>query len=151
MEKQYLFEAEKFGLSEKSIHLLRNRFNYKSIRLTEIDSIYIEDGKDLKNWIWVLSIGILLLAFVAYDINNILLILNDENTYHIYLERFLIPIFPFLLGGYTIFISLRNSKVMKIYSGNSTYYFSLRKLMKSNEYKPFITHLQKVYQTAKIK
>ena len=49
MEKQYLFEAEKFGLSEESIHLLRNRFNYKSIRLTEIDSIYIEDGKDLKN------------------------------------------------------------------------------------------------------
>ncbi|MCY1633094.1 hypothetical protein [Marinifilum sp. D737] len=150
MEEQYLFEAEKFGLSDKSIHLLRNRYNYKTIDLEDVDSIIIAKGKDLNNWAWVLFIGVMLLTFVAYDLLKILNIYGDENTHVIYLERLLIPLFPFVLGIYTVLISLRNSKVMRMYVGSKKYHFSLRRIIKANCYDEFIVQIKGRYKSIRI-
>ncbi len=49
MDELYKYEAEQFGISEKSLHLLRNRFNYKTIDFNQIDSITIKKGKTMKN------------------------------------------------------------------------------------------------------
>ncbi|WP_321306476.1 hypothetical protein [Marinifilum fragile] len=150
MEEQYLFEGEKFGLSEKSIHLLRNRYNYKTIDLDDVDSITIEKGKDLNNWAWVLFIGVMLLAFVAYDSLKILNLYSDENTHVIYLERLLVPLFPFVLGIYTVIISLRNSKVMRMYVGSKKYHFSLRRIIKADSYDEFIVQMKDRYKSIRI-
>lgn len=150
MEEQYLFEAEKFGLSEKSIHLLRNRYNYKTIDLEDVDSITIAKGKDLNNWAWVLFIGVMLLAFVAYDSLKILNLYGDENTHVIYLERLLVPLFPFVLGIYTVIISLRNSKVMRMYVGSKKYHFSLRRIIKADNYDEFIVQMKDRYKSIRI-
>lgn len=147
MEEQYLFEAEKFGLSNKSIHLLRNRYNYKTIDLKDVDSIIIEKGKDLNNWAWVLFIGVILLAFVTYDLLKILNLYGDENTHVIYLERLLIPLFPFVLGIYTVIVSLRNSKVMRMHVGSKKYHFSLRRIIKANSYDKFIGQMKDQYKS----
>jgi len=151
MEKQYLFEAEKLGLTEKNIHLLRNKYNYKSIEINQVDSMTIENGKDLKNWFWVLFVGLALIGFVVYDISNLIIILNDDNTYNVYIERLLIPLFPMLLGIYTVIISLRNTKVMKVKIDSILYYFSLRKIIKLKQYDDFISHMRNIYKPLRIK
>jgi hypothetical protein len=137
MDNLYKYETDQFGMSDKSIHLLRNRFNYKSIDFTDINSIKIQRGRDLKNWLWVLLVGCGLLSFVVYDVLHIFNIFSDSRTYVIYIERLLIPLFPLVLGVYSVVISLRKSMVMIVQSGTKNYYFSLRSLTKANEYNGF--------------
>jgi hypothetical protein len=71
----YKFEAEQFGVSDDSIHLLRNRFNYQTINFKEIDSVTIKTGKDLKNWVIVL----LYIVFICFslEVRQLEFILKD--------------------------------------------------------------------------
>ncbi|HEX3007629.1 MAG TPA: hypothetical protein VHO90_08450 [Bacteroidales bacterium] len=137
MDNLYKYETDQFGVSDKSIHLLRNRFNYKSIDFTDINSIKIQKGRDLKNWLWVLLVGCGLLTFVVYDLLHIFNIFSDSRTHVIYIERLLIPLFPFVLGIYSVVISLRKSIVMIVQCRTKTYYLSLRSLIKANEFNDF--------------
>lgn len=55
---KYYFETDQLGISETGIHLLRNRFNYETIEYSSIQEIRIEKGKQIKNWLLVLLLGI---------------------------------------------------------------------------------------------
>lgn len=149
MENKYSYQTEHFGITEDSIILLRNRFPYKTICLNEIDSILIQKGRDLKNWYWVLIIGILFLSFVIYDLRTIYLIFT-EATGTIYIERLLIPVIPLLLGVYSVIISFRKAYVMKVETKNKRYYFSLRDLSKQGKCDDFKKEIQLLYPMTKI-
>lgn len=139
----YAYEAEKFAVSEEGLHLLRNRFNYETISWNTIASLEIRNGKDLKNWLWVLFVGVVLAGYAIYDIYHIFFIFNDPNVHRIYVERLVIPVIPLSLGVYSIFIALRNSRVMVINGASKTYFLSLRYLIKRSQYSEFITFMQK--------
>jgi len=142
-ETAYTYEAEKFAVSENGLHLLRNRFNYETISWNTIDTVEVRDGKDLRNWLWVLFVGVALAGYAVYDIFHILFIFNDPDTHVIYVERLVIPVIPLSLGLYSIFIALRNTRVMVIKGATKTYSLSLRYLIKRNQYSEFISFMQK--------
>jgi hypothetical protein len=79
MNTNYAFKAEKFAVSEDGLHLLRNEFNYETIPWTGIASVGVRNGKDLRNWLWVLFIGVLLTGYAVWDIIHILFIFKDPN------------------------------------------------------------------------
>lgn len=143
MNNLYNFETDQFGISRDSIHLLRNRYNFKTIDFDKIDSIEIKNGKDLKNWILVLLVGMGLLCFVFFDLIRLYEYYHESHI--IYIERLLIPVLPFSLGLYSVVISFRNSKVMIVTHGNNKYYFSLRQLMKSNTFGHFSSAIKDYY------
>ena len=145
MNATYTFQAEKFGLTDDSLHLLRNGFNYETIHLHAIESIEVRDGKDLKNWLWVLFVGLALTIYALMDIFQILFILNDENTHRIYVERLVMPIIPLSLGVYSIFIALRNTRVMVVKVSGKTYYLSLRYIVKNRQFIEFTGYLKRIY------
>lgn len=142
MSELYKFETEEFGLSDVGIHYLRNRYNYKTINYEVIESIEIKKGNDLRNWLWVLFIGLALLSFVIYDLISIYLLLNSDSTYVIYIERLLIPLIPLLLGVYSIVISLRVTKVIVGQSRKGKIYLSLRKIITENQYEEFKKYMK---------
>lgn len=142
-ETTYTYEAERFAVSENGLHLLRNRFNYETIAWNTIETVEVRNGKDLRNWLWVLCVGVALAGYAIYDIFYILFIFNDPNTHKIYAERLVLPVIPLALGLYSIFIALRNTRVMVIKGTTKTYSLSLRYLIKSNQYSEFISFMQK--------
>ena len=97
-ETTYTYEAEKFAVSDNGLHLLRNRFNYETILWNTIESIEVRDGKDLRNWLWVLFVGVVLAGYAIYDVFHILFIFNDPNVHRIYVERLVVPVIPLSLG-----------------------------------------------------
>jgi hypothetical protein len=139
----YLFQAEKFAVSEGNLHLLRNGFNYETIPFNSVISMEVRDGKDLKNWLWVLFVGGVLTGYALWDVFQVLFILNDPHTYHIYIERLLIPVIPMALGVYSIYIALRNTRVMIAKSSSKTYYLSLRALVKNQQFLEFTEYMKK--------
>jgi hypothetical protein len=145
MSTDYKFQAEKFALTDDQLHLLRNGFNYEVIPLSTVTAIEVQDGKDLKNWWWVLSIGIALCGYAFWDILQIILMLRDDDTYSIYAQRLVIPIIPMALGIYSIRIALRNTRVMIVKTGTKSYYFSLRDIIKRNQFLAFAEYLKVVY------
>jgi hypothetical protein len=143
MNTNYAFQAEKFAVSENGLHLLRNEFNYETIPWTGIETVQVRNGKDLRNWLWVLFIGAVLTIYAVWDIIHILFIFKDPNTRQIYIERLVIPVIPLALGLYSILISVRNTRVMVIKNTSKTYFLSLRYLVKNNKYPEFIAFMQK--------
>ena len=142
-ETLYTYEAERFAVSENGLHLLRNRFNYETITWNTIETVEVRDGKDLRNWLWVLFVGVALAGYAVYDIFYIFFIFNDPNTHVIYTQRLVLPVIPLSLGLYSIFIALRNTRVMVIKGTTKTYSLSLRYLIKSSKYSEFISFMQK--------
>jgi len=57
----------------------------------------------------------------------------------------LIPLFPFFLGIYSVIIAFRSSLIMIVKIGNKNYRFTLRKFIKSNNYKDFIIAIMEYY------
>ena len=113
---QYTFETKEFGLSETGIHLLRSRYNYKTIDYGEIDTITIGTDKELNNWWIILFLGLALVAFAIYYTYGLYLYVVSSQTGVIYMEDFVVPVIPLLMGGYCIFMGLRNGKVMRVHT-----------------------------------
>ena len=135
--RTYKFETEHFAVSDTGVHLLRSRFNYETIGFETIKAVDIKGGKELKNWRWVLFIGVALIAFVVFDLYQIYQLFISDGTFVIYVERLLIPLFPLLVGGYSIIISLRSTVVFTFKTDKKSYYLSLRELVKDNSLERF--------------
>jgi hypothetical protein len=150
MPNLFTFQTSQFGIASDSIHLLRNGFSHKTIPITSIQSIDIKTAKDMKNWWWVLTIGLLLVGFAIWDIGQIFGILTDKSTYKVYAERLVIPAIPFMLGAYSIIIALRNTRVMIVKASGKSHYLSLRELVKQKQLDAFLTHLQSKYSGVNI-
>lgn len=118
---EYKIEAERFGLSDTAIHLLRNRYNYETIDFSSIETITITEGRQVKNWLLVLVVGILLLSFGAFSAYRVLYeFFFANNFYTFYVEHFMLPFFPVVLGAYSIYSSLKIVPVLKVVVNNKT-------------------------------
>ncbi len=94
--------------------------------------------------------GLSLLAFALYDLFQIYLVFFDNSTSTIYIERLLIPLFPFIIGIYAIIISIKTSDIILIKVDSKNYYFSLSKIMKSDNYEGFKILIKELFPKAEI-
>ena len=139
----YYFETDKFGLSTDGIHLLRSRYNYKTIEFNSIEEIYIERGRQIKNWLLALIIGIALLIAGVYAGWNVLYDYFWGTRYRFYIEEFVVPVLPLFVGVYFIYISMKKGLVMKVISEHKILKLPLGDLNK----KPRINELLDFLQT----
>src|SRR4051812_16719974 len=121
----YLFLTTEFGVSNAGIHLLRSGFNYETILWHKINSIKIEKGKELHNWIIIFLIGSALLIIGGYlSIRALDTVFNEGSLKSIKMLAFLlIP----CLGGFFIYNSLQTGLLIKIkYSSDKNDMFPLK-------------------------
>lgn len=145
-----MYETEQFAVSEKKLHLMRDRYSYKEIDFDKVNSIIIRKGKDLRNWLRVLIVGLGLLAYVIYDIIKVFPLFYDHLELVIYIERLSYTLLPFMLGIYSLIVSLRTTMVMIVYAGSRKYHFSLRHLIKTNKYADFKVSIKNIFPVIKI-
>src|ERR1700733_8471085 len=94
----YQFQLQDFALSDNGVHLLRNRFNFKTIKYEEIKSATIKKTTEIRNASLILAFGIALLCFAFYQCRWIVELFTNPQVYKIYIETIIIPIFPAFLG-----------------------------------------------------
>ena len=111
---QYYFETREFGVSDNGIHLLRSRFNYETIEFNQVDYLIIGKGKELNNWLIILLIGLALVSFSVYYSLSLFNIIDNNEVNVIYLEEILVPLIPFMLGGYCLYSSTRNGTILRV-------------------------------------
>ncbi|UZR97838.1 hypothetical protein [Chondrinema litorale] len=63
---EYIFESDFFAISDQGIHLLRNRYNYKTLDFKEIEQVILEEGKLVNNWILLYTIGLIAVGFAVF-------------------------------------------------------------------------------------
>ena len=66
----YNFETNEFAISDTGIHLLRDRYNYRTIRFSQIKQIVIEKGQETPNWIGAFIFGTAII-YAAIDLSII--------------------------------------------------------------------------------
>ena len=140
-ESKYQLFSDQFGINTQGIHLLRNRFNYESISFNEVYSSSIKRGKEFKNWKTMMFVGVLFFSFAIFHIFNLWIFFNSNVGGTFYIESFLIPFFPIVIGSTLIYLSFRNSIGLEINTVKKRYWLSLRKIEKEdqlNEFKKYI-------------
>lgn len=140
---EYIFQTSEFGVSDTGLHFLRSGFNYQTIGWKEINSMKIEKGKELHNWMIIFVIGVALLAFGVYlSIRTIDILLHKAMAAR-NAKMILFLLIP-CVGAYFVYNSLQNSTVLRInYSSGKRYKFSLREIIKENrlaEFKSFLAN-----------
>lgn len=110
----YHFETKEFGISDTGIHLLRSRFNYETIEFTQLESLRVEKGKELNNWVVVLIIGLALVSFGVYYCLRMYDILDTGAVRVVNIEELLVPLLPLLMGGYCVYSSTRNGIILRV-------------------------------------
>lgn len=128
--KEFLFETTDFAISEHSFHFLRNRFNYKTIDAKEVRQVVLERGHQVNNWLIILVVGIGLTSVgLYYSFKLFYYLLDDSSSDPIFIESFVIPIIPILLGIYSLYVSLKtDARLRVIFSDNKSKHFALAKV-----------------------
>ncbi len=103
----YDIESKDFALSQQGIHLLRNRFNYKTITFYDIDKATFTRASDTKNIVLALIAGILLIVFAIYQTIGVFQDFHDPEVHRIYIESIVLPVLPLLVGLYCIYIAVK--------------------------------------------
>jgi hypothetical protein len=144
----YHFETREFGISDHGIHLLRSRFNYETIEFNQVDSVTIEKGKELNNWIVILILGLVLVSFSVWYSLRLFNIIGNNEVNRIYIEEILVPLIPFMLGGYCLYSSTRNGTILRVRTiKNKAEKFPLKELDKENKLRPFQEFLKEKLNT----
>lgn len=147
----YYFETKEFGISDNGIHLLRSRFNYETIEFNQIDHLIIEKGKELNNWLAILVLGLTFVSFSVYYSLKLFNIIDNNEVNVIYIEEILVPLIPFMFGGYCLYSSTRNGVILRFKTiKNKTNKFPLKEFEKNNKLKAFQDFLKEKLN-AKIK
>jgi hypothetical protein len=135
---KYHFETREFGVSDTGIHLLRSRFNYETIEFDQLDNLTIEKGKELNNWVAILLLGLVFVSFSFYYTIRLFWVIDNNEVNRIYIEEMLVPLIPFMIGGYCLYSSTRNGTVLRLRTiKNRTDKFPLKELVKDNKLGPF--------------
>lgn len=131
--KSYDFKFTDFALSEKGIHLLRNRYNHKTIPFNEVDKAIIRKDVETKNVLLTLIFGILLLSFAILQIISVINNFNDPEIHIIHAETIILPLLPAIAGAFCIYISTKKIPILRIESGNQKHKLSLKDAVKMNK------------------
>ena len=126
----YQFQFEDFALSDEGVHLLRNRFNFKTIAYDQIETAIVDRRTEIKNALLVFILGAVMLCFAFYQSRWVFQLFNDPHTYKIYIESIVIPLFPAALGIYCIYIALRKGPVLILKEQGETHTLRLRTAVK---------------------
>lgn len=139
----YHYQTREFGLSEEAVHLLRNSYNYKSYKYSDIANITIGKGKGIKNWMVVLVIGIALVLFAIWYTLGIFGIISNKEVRVIYIEEIIVPLFPFLVGFYCIYVSTKTETVVRLkMTDNKVDSLPLKEIEKSGKLSDFQDFLE---------
>ncbi len=118
---KYIFEGDQFAISKKGIHFLKSRYNYETFSFSDIKKLKIFRGKEIKNWILLLSTGVVfLLTSLAYEYSILKDHVFGNSGERLYMEQFSIPIVFILIGVYCIIHSLKNGLIMEVATSKST-------------------------------
>lgn len=128
----YKFRDRHLGLSDKGIHLLRNGFNYKTLDYGQVSHAEIKKGNALKNRLVLFILGLGLIGFSIFFIFRLIDLFNSDIYFRISIEEILIPLFPFLLGGYSVY-AVSKLETILIVSGVKKAKFSLKEFEKNGE------------------
>ena len=126
----YHYQSEDFALSDDGVHLLRNRYNYKTIAYSEVEKATIRRAVEVKNSPVLLALGTIFLAFAFYQSRWVIDLFNDPTVYHIYIESIVLPVLPAAIGVYCLYTGLRKGPVLLLSIGNSVQKLRLRSLYK---------------------
>ena len=141
--KKYALETDEFALSDTGLHWLRSRYNYKTISYQDLDEFRLTRGREVNNWWLLFGFGIALLilsALVAFIVYHDL----TDNPYvtRVNIEMILALVIPLLLGGFSLYTSLRNGEMLYVYQGQKRYRFPLRKLVEGGQRDNLIRYLK---------
>lgn len=129
---KYLLSTEKFGLSEDSFHLLRNRFETAKFPYSEIEECRLEMGHAIKNVPVVLVLGALLSLGSLYWILSVLNFFR-YGAGTIYIEAIVAPVIPLMLGIYMIYVALKKDKVLAVTAHSRTHNFSIESIVEDKQ------------------
>ncbi|SDC00097.1 hypothetical protein [Williamwhitmania taraxaci] len=150
MSGRYPYECDQFGVSGSGIHLLRSGYSYKTLDFTKVDFMVIKKGKELKQWMLVLLIALLLLAFVGLDMFWLWGELTNGLPGLIFVERLLIPFLPLVLGVYMLIIALRTTTIMQVSAEGKVFHLSLYPFVKRGSFGHFCRFVKEVYPSVTI-
>jgi hypothetical protein len=138
----YLFETGDFGVSETGIHLLRNRFNYRTFEYDQIEELIVDRGHQASRWILSLAIGIFFLLAAFYFIFRMVdYRMNGEDVVHVPVEQVVIPILPLLLGTYGIYNALKTGYILKVAINGKTHSYPIEELKAKSQIGALIKYL----------
>lgn len=129
----YDFESKDFALSDKGVHLLRNRFNYKTISFTELDKATFTKDVETKNVGLTWVVGILLILFAIFQSKGVYESFNDPSVREIYIESIVLPVLPFLIGLYCVYISVKKVPTLLVEIPGGKYKLNLEDIIKSQQ------------------
>ena len=129
----YDFESTDFALSMQGVHLLRNRFNYQTIKYKDINKATIKRTREIKNVILSMTFGIILLAFAILQTLLVINIFNDPNVRKIYIESIILPLLPGLVGIYLIYIANKKGLMLIVETGRKSQKLRLRDFVKNKK------------------
>ena len=121
-------ESTDFALSAQGIHLLRNRFNYKTISFYDVNKATFTRAVETKNVVITLIAGTLLLAFAVYEATGVYEDFYDPAVRHIYVESIMLPVLPLLLGLYCIYIAVKKVPLLLIELNGEKHKLSLKNI-----------------------
>lgn len=139
----YHFQFEDFALSDKGVHLLRNRFNFKTITYGQISKAIVTRSAEIRNAVLILILGVAMVCFAFYQSRWVIGLFNDPQVYHIYIESLILPIVPACLGIYCIYSALRKGPILILKEGKKTYRLRLRAAVRKGQGYDFESYLDK--------
>ncbi|MDO6392382.1 hypothetical protein Q4E40_19765 [Pontibacter sp. BT731] len=148
---KYRFCTEQFGISDSGIHLLRSRYNYKSVASADVTSVVIRRGKAIKNWLFLLLFGVACLGFSAYYTSIIYDFFYSEEGGRIYIEEIVVPVIPAFAGIAAITVALRNTTIAIVQYRGGKLVLDLSDLVKSGEATSFVLYLNETVGREKIR
>lgn len=112
----YLFKDQYFALSETSIHLLRNGYNYKTLPFSTISSVKFKRGNGLKNRYLLIVLGIGMILFAIFYLFQVYNFFNSVIQERFYVEELFIPLFSSALGSYILYASSKQEALLIVSS-----------------------------------
>jgi len=129
----YDIQSKDFALSPQGVHLLRNRFNYKTINYYDIHKATFARAVETKNVALTLIVGILFIAFAVYNTIGVYQNFYDPTVHRIYIESIALPVLPVLLGIYCIYIAVKKVPSLIIELENQKHKLSIQDIYKAGQ------------------
>lgn len=130
----YAFETRYFALSDDKLHWLRDRYDYKQVTFDRIRSAEIKKGPAIHNRQLVLLFGIALIGFAVYWVSSLVDFFTTPGHKRIEINAIVLPLLPLLLGLYCIYVSMKQTLVVKfIYDASKSDTFPLTEIQKQEQ------------------
>jgi hypothetical protein len=148
MMSKYLFKTDEAEFYEHGIDLLRSGYTYSQIEYSHVYKATLKRGHIIKNWVLLLSFGIVLILTAVLIILPFLNLYVETREISVFLFwrgsrafGLVVVIFLFFFGIYSVVLSLRFAVTLRLYVGNRMFYLSLEKIEKEGNIEGFSNFL----------